>query len=323
MTDAKTELFDLKIIEGSFVDKGDNPEAHIAFFKRAEEEEKSYHGMEEEKDSDYGTPKTLMDFMHDEKMKDLKQSMMQSVHEVLCYADPSEWSSMLSQSVEQMKNVLDEMGHTVSKDENDSVVVDGATEEDVSNKKTQVGFDDVIADLTDEQKAVIEAKIAETAKSYEEAVAEKAAAEQDVAKRLESLEKRAEAAEAQVAKMQDEKLTAEFVKRASEIGCGDTQKMALLLKGAYSRSQEEGAELESQFRAMAEQAKIGQSNLFKSVGSSATGIEDASPDQVIESATKRIMESAPGMNYRDAYKQALSQNREVYSQMINTRGIAE
>jgi uncharacterized protein (DUF2267 family) len=337
MAEAKTELFDLQIVEGSFVDKGDNPEAHIAFFKRSQDQQesesdsvKSYLNMEEkdnhymeQKEDHYGEARTMMDLMHDEKMKEIKQHLMQSVYEILCHAEPEQWSSMLSQSLDDLNSVLDDMGHNINQDQDASVVVDGLTEERVTKKKTDNVFDDVIASLSDEQRQVIEEKINETVKAANEVVAEKSAQAEDIAKRLESLEKRAEAAESEVAKMLDEKLMAQFTKRAKDIGCGDVEKVAAILKSAYARSNEEGVELEAQFKAMAAQAKIGQEALFKSVGTTATGSDDASPEVILDSATKRIMESDSSLGYRDAYKLALAQNRDVYSRMINSRGIAE
>lgn len=311
MSTAKIELLDLEIIEGSFVDKGDNPEAHIAFYKRAHDEEESDH---------------------DSKMSELKNSLMHSIGEVLEYEEPGEWPSMLMQSVDELKDVLGEMGHKISKD-NNAVDTDGSSEETVtSKKKTEKNFDEVLAELTEEQQAVIRGQMEGAMKSAEEAsveaekakaeVAEKAAIEADVSKRVEDLEKRAADAEALVAKMKDEQLTAEFEKRAAEIGGGEIEKMARLLKGAYARSEEEGKELESQFRAMSAQSKLGDT-LFKSVGSSAHGTEDASPEDLIEAATKRIRESNPTLAYHDAYKMALSQNREAYARSVNVRSVAE
>lgn len=314
MSTAKTELLNLEIVEGSFVDKGDNPEAHIAFFKRADAAEK-----------EYGTD-------HDQKMVELKASLMHNIGEIFEYEEPGEWPSMLMQSVDELKDVLGEMGHKISKD-NTAVDTDGSSEETVtSKKKTEKSFDEVMAELSEEQQAVIRGQMDSASKAAEEAgveaekakaeAAEKAAAEADVSKRLEDLEKRAADAEALVAKMKDEQLTAEFEKRAAEIGGGEIEKMARLLKSAYGRSEEEGKELESQFRAMSAQAKLG-NTLFKSVGSSAHGTDDASPEDILEAATKRIRESNPGLAYHEAYKMALSQNRDAYARSVNVRSVAE
>lgn len=408
MTNAqKIELLDLQIVEGSFVDKGDNPEAHIAFFKRADDSEKavwpsSYvndlpdsaflyiegggkkdedgkttprslrhfpvrdasgdvdaaharnaiarapqanvspairqrvmrdarrllaqvnkNGDYEEYQSMIDEPRTLAEVMHDDEMTETKQHLMQSVWEIVCHAEPSQWTALLSQSISDLSDVLSEMGHQTEKeqpvlqpqDENKeasaSPVDDDGRKENKMTAKTTKSIDEILASLSDEDRGVIAAKLTEveTTKS----------ASDDVTKRLVDLEKRAADAESEVAKMKDEKLTAAFVVKAKEIGGGtDVNQTAMLLKSAYGRSDEEGKALESTLRGLAAQAKLG-ATLFKSIGSTGEGVDDVNPDALIEADTKKIMESDPRIGYHAAYKMALSRNRDAYARGV--RGV--
>lgn len=392
---AKVELLDLQILEGSFVDKGDNPEAHIAFFKCAPEQADKAHwttaqvnelpdssflyieaggtkdedgktvprslrhfpvkgsdgmvdlphlrnalsripqstlpdsvketiaeearmmleraqknGEEYEGEQEPKVPRTLAQIEGEQKIDDAKQKMMQSVYEILDAADPAMWPSMISQSVSHLADMLSAMGHNVQKI---SVRKDGSN----TVKATETGgkmktIEEILASLPEAERAVVSARLDETTKA--------AAAGVEVEKRLVDLEKRAADAEAEVNKMRDEKLTAAFVVKAKEIGGGDVAQMATLLKAAYGRSEEEGRSLETMFRAMATQAKLGAS-LFKTVGSSAAGVDDASPEAMIEAETQKILKADPTVGYHAAYRLALGRNRDAYAKTLRPTNI--
>lgn len=355
------ELVELEITEGSFVDKGDNPEAHIVFFKRATDEAAASKSMHEYDADGRPIPRTTLQVVNQRRamksMHELKEAFELSMHEILEYAVPDQLPAMLNQTATEFADLLkqfglDAVGKQITADVASAVLepsvelmqdgitkalaalsveTDGAPEENsmttTQKNKAVKGLDEILSALPDSEQAVVKAKLDENAAETEAAkaaAAEKAQAEVDVSKRLADLEKRAESAEATVAAMVDEKQTAHFTSMAKQIGGADVTSMSSLLKSAYGRSEDEGKQLEEMFRGLAAQAKIGQQALFKTVGSSGPGLDDSSPEALIEADTRKLMEADPKLKYSDAYKLSLQKNRDAYARSISaTRSVAE
>lgn len=138
----------------------------------------------------------------------------------------------------------------------------------------------------------------------------------DVQKQLADLQKQAADAKAEVAKLRDEKAYEGFVAKAKDIGAGDVQEVATLLKGAYGRSAEEGASLEKVLRAQAAQLAKAQSILTKTLGSS-NNAAAGSLDEKIGEAVKAIQKAKPTLTYEQAYAEAIIANPEAYEASLD------
>lgn len=169
-------------------------------------------------------------------------------------------------------------------------------------------IDEIVAALPEAERATVKAALEAAAKATAdaEAAAVKARGEADDADtkaKLKAQEESLKATQAELAKMKDEKLTAEFKAKAETIGVGDVDVMATLLKGAFGRSKEEGEALESQLKAMAAQAKKGGAVLLKVVGSDNPSGNDGSTDPLDVKAAD-LMKADKSLTYHQAYSKA-------------------
>lgn len=165
--------------------------------------------------------------------------------------------------------------------------------------------EEILAALPEEQRAVIAAQLdaAKVAADKALADAEKVAAEKAAAEQT-SMAKRLADTEAALAKMKDDALTQTYLAKAKEIGAGDVNEIAMLLKGAFGRDPKEGEILERNLRAMAAQARKGA--LFAVAGSDSTAGAD-SPEARLEVEAKKIA-AEKGVTFHVAYKMAMDAN---------------
>lgn len=138
-----------------------------------------------------------------------------------------------------------------------------------------------------------------------------------IKKRLESFEKRAAEAEATLAKMRDEKDTADAIAKAKSLNFGKAEEIGPLLmrvsKGTTTAADAET--LERLFKAAGEQGKV--THLFKSVGSD-TAV-DGDPEVLIKAKAGEIQKANNGMTFEQAYAKAMEENPSLYNAYIAKR----
>lgn len=192
-----------------------------------------------------------------------------------------------------------------------------------------------LADATEVIKAK-DAEIAELQKGYKGKADKSADADADdedededkkvmkslpepVRKRLEDFEKRAAEAEVALAKMRDEKDTAEAIAKAKTLNFGKAEEIGPLLmrvsKGTTTQADAEA--LERLFKAAGEQGKV--THLFKSIGSD-TAV-DGDPEVLLKAKADEIRKANSGMTYEQAYAQAMDSNPSLYNAYIAKRRV--
>ena len=138
-----------------------------------------------------------------------------------------------------------------------------------------------------------------------------------IKKRLESFEKRAAEAEATLAKMRDEKDTADAIAKAKSLNFGKAEEVGPLLmrvnKGLTTAADAEL--LERLFKAAGEQGKV--THLFKSVGSDVA--VDGDPEVLIKAKAGEIQKANNGMTFEQAYAKAMEENPSLYNAYIAKR----
>jgi len=170
---------------------------------------------------------------------------------------------------------------------------------------------------------VIKAKDAEIetlTKSAE--VAAEPAAEEDVLKslpesirkRLEESEAKAQAAQAEIAKMREQSELTEAIAKAKDIKVGSPEVVGpLLLRVAKGMTTvEDAATLETLLKGAGEVAD--QSALFKSVGSDAA--VDGEPEELLKAKATEIQKVNTGMTFEQAYVKAMEENPSLYNAYV-------
>ncbi len=181
-------------------------------------------------------------------------------------------------------------------------------------------IDEIVAALPEAQRATVKAALEAAEMAKADAVkakdeAGKAAAD-SINKKLEDMNKALAESNAEVAKMKDEKLSAEFTKRATDLGATDIPTTATLLKAAFGRAKEEGEQLEKVLSAAFAQAKKGREVLLKVVGSSGEGAEAGTAEAQLDAIAKEIETKSNGkLSYHQAYDKAVVANPELYSKV--------
>lgn len=380
MTEPRFRLHDLSIDEGSLVDSGDNPEAHIKLFKlkdtacmtkpdvdpnassskpsSAPAARPSKRDAEPRKDShEYpqGMVRTTAEILAEREFHsafcDLRWAYQDSVGSILAMVEPAKMGALLTRTTDEFTAVVGELIASVGKmapaakqavtDALEKLkaacavepaeargeitravaALDGlapkkTTEDHVSQKSSTTApaaktVDEILAALPEADRAAVKESLDAAAKATADAEAVKVEATKQATAKADAekadLAKRVSDAEATIAKMKDEKLTAEFTAKAREIGAGDVADVAMLLKSAHARDPKEGEVLERILRAQAAQVRKGA--LLTVVGSDAGGGAD-SPEARLEVEAKKIAE-AEKCSYHVAYGKALDRNAEL------------
>lgn len=121
------QLEDLTIEEGSLVDKGDNPEAHVMLFKRAEG--KKEETVSDEKKKTFfeklkawvgkTEPRTTSEILAEDNFREeffkARMAFMDSVHSILDGADRDQMGPLLQQSVQEFSSIARELTAQMTK----------------------------------------------------------------------------------------------------------------------------------------------------------------------------------------------------------------
>lgn len=140
---------------------------------------------------------------------------------------------------------------------------------------------------------------------------------ESIRKRLDEFEKRAADAEAKLAKMAEEKETAEAITKAKSLNFGKAEEIGpLLLRVSKGTTTVADAEtLERLFKAAGDQGKV--SHLFRSVGSD-TAVE-GDPEVLMKAKAEEIRKANAGMTFEQAYSKAVDENPSLYNAYIAKR----
>jgi organic radical activating enzyme len=367
---ATSRLVGLTIKEGSLVDNGDNPHAHVVFFKRAPEDEPMPQPATSTTSKGYGydQPRTLGQILGAQKfasaIQDLRWAFMDSVSSIMGSSDPTTIAPMMSKSVAEFGAEAEKLVAELKSRSGDttdtakgarvteivaqlkaqtltekSIPPDGGAPASVlatlallddvvgkasppatteksmpENTKPTALADaikalpaDVAAAIETEKKAAIDAAVAEALKAKQPEV-------EGVAKQLADFEKRTAAAEAEVAKLRDEKLTESMIAKARDIGIGDVDETAQTLKSAFAISPEAGAQIEKTLRAAAEQAKHAQKVLTSTAGSAAT-FTKGSPEARAEELVDALVKAKPSLTREQAFVEVAREHPGLYSEL--------
>lgn len=356
MTEAKYELQELEINEGSLVDKGDNPEAHVMLFKR--EQENAPRGLFRKlwnwavSGTEKASPETAF--------AELRLSLLGEVEAVMDNAAPGDVDAQLAKAVAEhieradkltekhspewtghFADLLDRMARSVSSPQEQGAdraeFVKAIAELEsfsfsVAEEKTMQDAEktlDAAPPSPPVEVVAVESEKAETKGSdkepekmdheeeEEEMKEDTQKAAEAIEKRMVELEKRAQEAEAQLAKMLDEKRGAEFVAKAKTIVPAgvDHAELGAALKAAHDHSSVEGERLERLFSALAAQVQHGE--LLAVAGSEAPVGKAHNAHERLEAIAAEIVKASGGkVSHAAAYDQAMNQNPELAAEAI-------
>jgi len=386
MPKAQFQLNDLEINEGSLVDKGDNPEAHVALFKMRADED----AVETAKDADQpdskpgffarikawvtkGGPEPRMtgDIVDSDEfefgMMKLRLAFQDSISSILENAPATQVGAMLQDTVGQFSTRANSLAFDIGKVDKPAsqelsgivsrLVASVATEptvgkvaepnpisamkradfakalDDLANfeipkaqppqeatvstkNQNALSFDDVLKNLPEDQQATINAHL-DTLKAADTTEAD-AAAKADEAAKAAPVNAEIATLRAQVAKLEDDKITDQMIAKAKDINLAgsDVSELAGILKGAFGRSTAEGEAIEKTFRAAA--AQVSKADvLMKSIGSTGGAAPEAgSAEGKLEVAAKEIQKANPKLSNAEAYDQAMDQNPEIAAEAV-------
>jgi len=362
------QLTDLVVNEGSLVDKGDNPEAHIRLAKAGGPFAKLWrwvHAAIRKDEPAPPAPKTTAEVMAADQFAQefarLKCALIDSIYSILDVAPSAEMVALLQRSVDEfaakanatmgtmpqeLESVVGELksacGDLESVEKRFAFVtavqkldvldpsgfrpvVPAIKADEAAKMKT---IDEVLSALSPEDKAVIEAALqAKQEKPAEEKPAEKPAevemakaAPVDVEKA--DLAKRLEDATIELAKLKDEKVTAEFVKRAAEIGVPgqDAAHLGGLLKRAYAADKQLGDDVEAALKSAATHAAAVTAPLFAKVGTTGGDAAGASASIKIAHLADELRKQNPKLSKHQAEAKVLEQNPALYKQSLAEAG---
>lgn len=166
------------------------------------------------------------------------------------------------------------------------------------------------------QKAEVEDEMEDDEDEDEEKKVAKSLPE-SIRKRLEDFEKRASEAEATLAKMRDEKDTAEAIAKARTFNFGKAEEVGPLLlrvrKGATTEA--DAAALEGLLKAAGAQDKV--SYLYRTVGTDQA--VEGDPEMLLKAKAEEIVKANKGMTFEQAYTRAMDENPSLYGAYIAKR----
>jgi len=353
MPKAKRKLKNLIIHEGSLVDRGANPHAHVRLFKMEQDMDKggfierlkSWAGINKARTT--GELVSQADFYRE--FGKLRSAFQMSVAEILDEEDGDAQTSMLQRSLEEFTEranelqekrggkdealmkclgVLTELSEKGNFAEAERVrlakVVEeieglGPTEEEVDNSEVsmtkEVTFEGVLADLDDAQKsAFIEAAKQHLTKNEEKENVDKTEVPESVRKRLEDAEAVAKKATEDLAQLQAENERAQYIAKAKELHVGvDTEELGDAFYQIAKADKSAFEKVEKAFRAASEQLAKN-SVITEELGSEGEGKDLGAKDKLDEIA-KEIMKSNDKLSSYDAWIEAGRRNPDLYEQV--------
>ena len=359
MTEAKYQLHELEINEGSLVDKGDNPEAHVLLFKREQENaprglfrklwnwavtgtEKASpeHSFGELRLSLLGEIEATMD---NQPADQIDAALAKTVAEHIAQAErmtqksAPEWTARFADVLDRMQRSVSspaeqgadraefvkavaEMESFIFADAEEKTMQDAEKTLDAAPPSPPVEVVEVVAVESEKAKAETKGSDEPAKMDHEEEdemKEETQKAAEAIEKRMVELEKRAQEAEAQLAKMLDEKRGAEFVAKAKSIVPAgvDHAELGAALKAAHDSSTAEGERLERLFSALAAQVQHGA--LLEVVGSEAPVGKAHNAHERLEALAAEIVKASAGkVTHAAAYDLAMTQNPELAAEAI-------
>lgn len=351
MPEATHSLTQLTVEEGSLVDKGDNPGAEIKLVKRDDAGPflrlwKWARGLVAKNDSmPRTTGQVLAQNDFEAEFGKLKFAFMDAVYSIL-EAPPSEaTATMLRQSVDefaakakalfggihpQLSEITDSM-HCALEDVAavekrvdfvravhalDALAYPGQVPVTTGNEPEEVAMsksvEDVLKSLPEADRALVQAAMAPKADDVEKA----AKAAQEVAE----LAKRLTDTQAELAKMRDERMAAEFQKRAEalKVPGQDVAQLAEVLKRAHAADPTLCDTIEQVLKAAAAQAEAGGKVLFKSIGT--RGTDGGNAESKIASLASELQKANPKLSKQQAVSEVLKAHPALYQQSLAEAG---
>jgi len=351
MNEATSILEDLTIEEGSLVDKGDNPEAHIQLFKMKEEEKKEepqemgffaklrqWVGLEK---GEYLEEARTMDEILTERdyLKEfhkLRDAFSESVGSILDHSHGEEMAQKLQETVEQFTNSARDLAGQMTKGNQEAekrlfgILSDLQNSVDGDDAISRKGFAKAAIELgsfqIDEQEADLPMEGKETEKmENQESPAvvlptedqpQEAAKTADIQKQMDAMKGELEAARQTITKMEEERSAAQYLAKARDLKTPgvDVNDLAVILQKADSQDPEFGSKVLEVIKGLTTQIQTSENLLFKSMGSVGTS-DPNSPAARLESIAKEI-QTAEKMSFAKAYDEAMSRNPQLASDAI-------
>lgn len=319
-----TKLRNLKIDEGSLVDKGANQEAHIVLFKRDGTEKIDGPDIDDIAGEVEAVTAGIADFLEKagRKISGSRMSMMK------------EMKSMMDKASGLMQSMMDEASGEPTakaasceecKDQNTTACKKCASNKDKVKKGSDSMpiSDEVRKNLDDNVQsylAELEGKVATLEKADKEPEDIWKGVDLTIKKRFEEMEDRTNKAE-EIAKAEREKRIAkEYEDKAKEYPLmGSVDDVAKMLRSAYDISEESGKQLEETFKA-ANEKLTANDVLTKELGKSAG---DSDVEGKLDALAKKLSIDE-GISYEKAYTKVLdtSEGRALYKELNSERGVA-
>jgi len=308
-----TKLKNLKITEGSLVDKGANQEAEVVLFKREEDIDQNIHSERIDWTKE-GALEKVGRKISGGRMKVLKElmatfdSLTQKLGAMFTDIEGTQKGANMPIKEDVLNDLPDEVKQHIadlekSKTENETKFSEKETELEESVTKADE-LATKVEELEKSGKTDEERKKEEILKGASDEVIEKVA----------DLEKKVEAAEEATNIEKEARITKEYEVKAESLTHipGSKEEIAKQIRVAHESSPEEGAKLEETFKALNEQVE--KSGLFKEAGtegSDAGGDADAK----IEAGGLAIAKAENISKEQGIAKfMATDEGRELYSQ---------
>ena len=301
------KLVDIKIEEVSAVDKGANGRKFL-IIKRAKPDE--------------FTKKTLDEIIESQEARDkfwkVVHAFYESIDSIIYDSDLSEneKADQVRTSADQFGKKLNELAPSLAKRLDVDALV---SEAEVKIKKggKNMDWEDVLKGIEDDKvkDAVVE-KVSELEKSIKDLQSkggtediDKSLLPEDVRKRYEALEKRVKIAENFAKKERDERMKAEFAKRAELYkSVGATDKIAGILRKVSESDTDLCSDLEEILKSANE--RIEKSSLFESAGDK--GGDDNSVMAKIEKKARELIVKNADFTYEQAVTKILELEPDLY-----------
>lgn len=325
----KRKLKKLRVFEGSLVDRGANPHAHIVFYKR--DEQMSTFAKIKEFFSKRTTAQILSEREYFEQISEIMSAFQMSVSEIFMESDADALSTLLQKSVAEFADAIgklkssdEEAQSEVEKSISDLVAASEALDQDRMvkamsdlevitkgnkvEKNTEITFDGVMAGLDDSAKAVINAEIERRSAKVDPTELAKSLLPEAVRKHFEALEADAKAKQEEIEKMKIQKAHEECVAKAKDLSVGtDHEKLAEVFMKLDAEALSTIVEALSAAKARAQANDV----INKSLGSPMSETEE--PRQRADRLAKELVEKSGGkMNQADAFIKVLEQNKDLY-----------
>ena len=347
----KNLVSDLKIVEGAFVDDGDNPKAHITFFKSRDADPPD-DGVKYE-----WKPATTSEILAARKFQlafhEVRSAYLDSLQQIM-WLPAGEMGSSLTKTtnefIAETRALLGEykafpglVAHgeklveslkSAAASEDGEAIKQAVEAFDVTDPKESTmpapntapqTLDAILAALPEGQRKAVQDQLDAARRATEDAQKAATAAadaavkakDEAVAAQIKAATDSATKANEELAKLRDDNVTAAMKAKAQSIGVGDVEQIATLLKSAYGRDPKEGEMLEQNLRAMAAQAKKGMGPMLRAVGSDApngvmsTGKAKDDADAQLEVKARDLMKATPSLTFQRAYDQAAMENPDL------------